>query len=126
MSTDLYSIKTELLEVQRLIGSYQLQISQKRENLDRLEKAMTKLELAKSDFCDAEEGCSKPEFTPKSFHGDQAKGVTSLKVEELRPSFAMISEEQITRIAEKIREQIRLLQEQIGSLGKIGRASGRE
>ncbi|MBP1970606.1 prefoldin subunit 5 [Virgibacillus natechei] len=117
MSTDLYSINTELKEVKRLVGSYQFQISNKREDLDRLERALTELELTKGDYYETEDECSKPEFTPKTFHGDQAKGLTSLKEEELRPSFALISEEQITKAVEKIREQIKLLQEQIGNLG---------
>src|SRR5690625_1742285 len=116
MSTDLYSINTKLMDVQHLMGSYQLQLSNHRENWDRLQKALTNLELTKSDFCETESTCTKPEFTPKLFHGDQSKGVTSLKDEELRPSFALITEMQITKAAEKIREQMKLLQDQIGGL----------
>lgn len=116
MSSDLYSINTELMEMQRLIGSYQLQISNKRENINRLENALTELELIRDDFGETEDECSKPAFTSKTFHGNQAKNVTSLKNEQLKYSFTMIPGEQITKAAEKIREKIKLLQEEIGSL----------
>lgn len=116
MSSDLYSINTQLMGVQRLMGSYQLQISKKREEISRLEKAVTDLELTKTDFYETENVCSKPEFTSKSFHGDHAKDVTSLRNDELRPYFASIPDEQITKATEKMKVQIKLFQEQIGNL----------
>jgi len=116
MSSDLYSINTELMEVQRLMGSYQWQMSNKREELDRLQKALRDLESTKSNFYEAEEVCSKPEFTSKIFHGNHAKHLTSLKEDELRPNFAFIPDNQVTKVTEKLREQIKLLQGQIGSL----------
>lgn len=116
MSSDLYSVNTELMEMQRLIGSYQLQITNKRREINHLENALTELERTKGDFGERGGECSKPVFTTKTFHGGQAKDVTSLKKEQLRPSFAMIPDEQITRAAEEMREQIRLLQGEIGNL----------
>jgi septation ring formation regulator EzrA len=116
MSSDLYSINTELMEVQRLIGARSISLADRREKLSRLQKALTDLRNNKSDFYETEGICSKPEFAAKSFHGNHARDLTELKEGELRENFAYIPDHQIVAVEDKILEKIRHIEGEMGSL----------
>ena len=116
MSADLYSINSELMEVQRLIGAQSLSLAGQREKLSRLEKALRDLHNSKSDFYETEEICSKPGFAAKTFHGNHARDLTELKEGDLRKSFAYIPDHQIAAVEDKIQEKIRMIEGEMRSL----------
>lgn len=105
MSTELYSINVQIMEVQRVMGSYSMQIGNHRENIERLEEAYNQLNMVKDDFYDSEDKCTKPEFTKRSLYGSNERDLTSLREDILRPAFTSIPEVQVTGAEEKIREK---------------------
>src|SRR5699024_11385975 len=81
---DLSSINTELMELQRFMGSDRLRLSNKEEDLKRLEKALSDLGRNKSDFTDTKEICLEPECAANSLLGDNADDLDALKEDGLR------------------------------------------
>jgi len=116
MGSELYSINTQIMEVQRVMGSYSLQISNHRENVGRLEEASNQLNITKSDFHESEGKCAKPEFTAQVLYGSHERDLTSFRENTLKPGFSAIPDVQITGAVNQIQEKIDLLQTEIGRL----------
>jgi chromosome segregation ATPase len=108
--------ESQIMEVQRVMGSYSLQINNHRENVRRLEEALNKLNMTKSDFYESEDKCSKPEFTARVLYGSHERDLTSFRENTLKPGFSAIPDVQITGAVNQIQEQIELLQTEIGRL----------
>src|SRR5690625_6036475 len=66
--SNLSSINTHLLEVERHMNAANLRLDEKKEALERLEGALTDLDYCKSGFFDNHGLCLEPEFSPKTFH----------------------------------------------------------
>ncbi|WP_121614586.1 YwqH-like family protein [Virgibacillus halodenitrificans] len=113
---DLYSINTELMELQRLMGAANLQITEKEEELRRLKEALTKLSVCKIDFTDPKSLCLAPEFSSTTLHGDNANKLDSYRKKELQVSYNAISDEQISNAEEKISQQIEIVTQEISDL----------
>jgi len=113
---DLSSINTELMELQRFMGSDRLRLSDKEEDLKRLEKALSDLGRNKSDFTDTKEICLEPECAANSLLGDNADDLDALKEDGLQPGFVSIPNEQISAAEETISEEIEIVQQEIADL----------
>lgn len=113
--TDVYSINTELMELQRSLSYYRLKINDKEEDLKRLEKALSDLGRNKIDFTDTKEICLEPECAANSLHGDNADDLDALKEDGLQPSFIAIPNEQIRAVEDAISEEIEIVQQEIAN-----------
>ncbi|GAB3790423.1 DUF4176 domain-containing protein [Virgibacillus kimchii] len=60
MSNNLYTINTQLMEIQRLMNYYRLNLGNKEEELSRLNEALIDLVNNKSDFKGTKWICMKP------------------------------------------------------------------
>ncbi|MEN1966589.1 DUF5082 family protein [Lentibacillus sp. N15] len=116
MRADLYSINTELMEAQRLMGAYSLRLSDKEDDLRRLKKALTKLGNNKSDFTESKGICLEPKFTKTTLYGENADHLDTLRDDALQVSFEAIPNEQVRDAADKISERMETLQQEIASL----------
>lgn len=113
---DLYSINTELMEIQRVMGAYRLEMSNKEEKLRRLQQALSDLEMIKSDFLDKKELCLKPEFTSATLCGDNAKVLEMFKKHALQRSFVSIPNNEISQAERAISREIDRIKWRISSL----------
>lgn len=113
---DLASINTYLRETDSRIGSAQLQISNREEELQRLKEALSDLKSNKSDFISKKVICLDPEFTAKTLHGTNANDLDEIREGQLQKSFLAIPKEQISDAIEMISDKITEVQGKITEL----------
>ncbi|HZW67284.1 MAG TPA: DUF5082 family protein [Pseudogracilibacillus sp.] len=113
---DLASINTYLSECDRRIGSLQMQIYEKEQDIEKLETAKTELALNKSDFLDYERICLDPEFSSDTLYGENANEIDDFREDVLKVTFLSIPKKQISKAEEAIEERIEELREDIESL----------
>lgn len=114
--SDLVSITTELLEVERFMNSARFQLEEKKEELRRLEEALNKLGNSKTEFFQHYELCVEPEFTKNTLHGDNAEDLDFFKNQELLPSYVGIYYGQINNATTQIDDRIEIVQDNIADL----------
>lgn len=115
---ELATINRFLNIAQNNVTSAQLKIDEKKEELRKLESALTNLGQKKSDFIDEKSICSKPKLTSKTLNGDNADKVTDYRAETLEAHFLSIPENQISEAEEKVESKIEEVEEEIKSLGE--------
>lgn len=113
---DLASINIYLRETDSRIGSAQIQLNNREEELRRLEEALSDLESNKSDFVNKKVICLDPEFTRKTLHGTNANDLDDIREGQLQKSFLAIPEDQISNAIEIITDKITEVQERITEL----------
>jgi len=75
----------QLAAVRSQISDAKMKLEEKREELKRLQDALSELTANKSDFISKEGICLEPGFSLKTFHGENAdaEGKISDKIEEV-------------------------------------------
>lgn len=114
---ELVTLNSFLNAAQNNVTSAQLKIDEKKEELRKLEKALTNLGQKKSDFIDEKNICSKPKLTLKTLNGDNGEEVTDYRLETLEVHFLFIPENQISEAEEEIESKIKEVEAEIKSLG---------
>lgn len=114
--SDLASMNTELMEIERVMGAYRLDVSNKQADIKRLNQALTKLEGNKADYQEQKSLCLEPEFTKKTLHGENEKDIEGFRTDVLEKSFTDIPENKISKVEDEIREQIEIIEKEITSL----------
>ena len=113
----------QLAAIRGQIADAEMELEEKKEELRRLQDALSELGANKSDFISKEGICLEPEFSLKTFHGENADDFDDFREGELKVSFLAIPNEQITdaegKISDKIAEveaEIEALESRIASL----------
>lgn len=114
--SSLASINTQLLEVERHMNAANLRLDEKRKKLERLGSALAKLDASKSDYFDNYGLCLEPEFSPKTFHGNNADDLDTLKSDELLVSYVALYYGQINEVKETIDDKVEELTQDIATL----------
>ncbi|WP_088052492.1 YwqH-like family protein [Virgibacillus dakarensis] len=110
------AVGAQLAAIQSLISAYRLRLSEKQEELKRLQRALSELGMNKSDFIESKGICLKPEFTAKTFHGENAEDLDGFRADGLQASFVAVPNEQISAAEGKISDQIAIVEKEIASL----------
>jgi len=113
---DLASINTYLREIDSRIGSYQMQIYEKEEQLSKLDEALMDLGNNKRDFIEKKEICIDPEFSRKTFHGENSNDIHEFRDGVMQVNFQSIPERQISDAQDAMIEKIKEIAEEIQSI----------
>jgi len=114
---DLYRINHDLMVIQGFIHSANSRLAEKREELYRLEKALTDLKGNKQSFKDQKDVCLDPEFTLQTLNGKNANQLDDLKKGDVQASFVGIANEQISQAESDLSTQVTAIKVEIGSIG---------
>src|SRR5699024_810961 len=106
------SINTELMEIQRVMGAYQIDVAEKEEKIKRLKKALSRLGNIKDNLYERKELCEQPEFTRESFYGRNANHIETYR-DKIRQGFDAIPSYQISDAEESIHKKLRILEEDV-------------
>ncbi|RKL67265.1 hypothetical protein CR203_12215 [Salipaludibacillus neizhouensis] len=113
---DLYHINRDLMVMQGFIQSANSRLAEKREELDRLEKALTDLKENKQSFSDQKDVCLDPKFTLQTLNGKNANQLDDLKKGDVQASFVGIANEQISQAESDLSTQVTVIKGEIGSI----------
>lgn len=120
----LSSINTQIGNVNEQIATNNDLIQEKREELRRLKEAQSELISTKHDFLGEEDICEEPEFTMKTFHGDNSNTHDAYRRVHIKESFREISVTQIMDAIAKMQEKINELSGEIDDIGQDNRDLG--
>ena len=112
----LASINTQLANVEAQIAEVKLKLEEKEEELRRMKEAQGDLISNKNDFFGEVEICLEPEFSTKTFHGQNADDFDAYRRIILKESFREIPVKQIGDAIAKMQEKINELIEEIEAL----------
>lgn len=112
---DMTSINTELMDIQRVMGAYQLDIGEKKEKIQKLKSALSELDTIKDDLFEQKDLCEKPELTEETFYGRNADHVESHQ-DDMRSRYNAIPRYQISDAEEEIENKIETLEDDITDL----------
>lgn len=112
----MFTLNTEIYNVEQSIFSKRSLLQQKREDLERLQETSMKLENCREKFFDHHELCLEPELTIANFYGTRANYFDDFRRQELLPSYVAIYYGQINEVHEQISEKMETLQDEIASL----------
>lgn len=115
---ELATLNRFLNAAQNNVTSAQLKIDEKKEELRKLENALTKLGKKKNEFIDEKSICVEPKLTSKTLNGDNADEITEYREDILEAHFLSIPKNQISEAEEKIESKIEEVEEEIKSLGE--------
>ncbi|WP_078577700.1 hypothetical protein [Salipaludibacillus agaradhaerens] len=113
---DLYRINRDLMVMQGAMNSANSRLAGKKEELERLEKALTDLKGNKTDFKGQKDMCLDPEFTAQTLHVKNARQLDDLKKGDIQASFVGIPNEQISQAESDLSAQVTAIKQEIGSI----------
>ncbi|TXL66721.1 DUF5082 domain-containing protein [Cerasibacillus terrae] len=94
----LASIIAQIGAADQQIAMTKLKLEEKKEELRRLKAARTELATVKSDFLSKKRICLEPNFTSKTFHGENSNTYDDFREGELEVSFETIPNDQVTTV----------------------------
>ena len=113
MDSALQAIDAGLMNVQQLLGSYNLSLIDKQEKLQRLEKALNELTNTKAALDAMKNDYLKPEFTTETFAGKNSNQFNDFRHGFLADSFAQFAETEMNRRIEDIQRQMDVYKSEI-------------
>lgn len=120
----LSSINKQIGNVNEQIVTNNNLIQEKREELRRLKEAQSELISTKNELLDEDYICEEPEFTIKTFHGDNSNSHDAYRRVHIKESFREISVTQIMDAIAKMQEKINELSGEIDDIGQDNRDLG--
>ncbi|MEW9677684.1 DUF5082 family protein [Lentibacillus sp. L22] len=105
-----------IASVQGAISGLRLQLEAKREELERLNRALSELSDCQNDFHTKKPLCLKPELTATTWFGEWADDFDSIRENELQESYVEISDEQLDDAISKLEAKIQEIKLEIQSL----------
>jgi polyhydroxyalkanoate synthesis regulator phasin len=113
---DVYRINRDLMVIQGVMSSANTQLAGKKEELERLEKALANLKENKSNYKEQKDMCLDPEFTSQTLHGKNANQLDNLKKGDVQMNFVAIPNEQISKAESQFTTQMTTIKGEIASL----------
>lgn len=107
------SINTQIANIDMKMDSLFSEIEDKQEKKMRLKEAQTELIALRKDFFGQRNMCLEPEFSSKTFHGNQSDNYHTYRRMQLKESFKDISNTQILDALAKLQEKINELQDEV-------------
>src|SRR5699024_10069831 len=111
-------LNTQIATLQASIYSMNVQLNQKREELERLKTAFSELMDYQNDFHQNELVCSKPELSRMVWYGQLASDFSSFRDDDLHSSYRIIINEQFTGAITILKEKIKEIQQAIDTLNE--------
>ncbi|WP_152657532.1 DUF5082 family protein [Oceanobacillus sp. CFH 90083] len=116
MDSALRTIDAALMNVQQLLGSYNLRFIDNQGKLHRLEKALMELTETKTALDTMKSAYLQPEFTSETFAGKNSNQLNDFRHDTLADSFKQLTETQMEQRIEDIQRQITIYQGEISNI----------
>lgn len=105
-----------IASVQVTIGSLRLQLEKKREELERLNQALSDLSDCQDDFHEKKHLCLEPELEKTTWYGALANDFDSLREGEVQTNYVGVYKEQIDDAIAAVEAKIEEVKQAIDSL----------
>lgn len=114
----LYAINREIAALQSSIYSFNTQIQQKRDDLERLENVRNRLMSCQQEFTRHERLCLSPELSPNTWYGQLAMNFQHVREGRLKVNYRYLMNTQLEDCLQKIAERIEMIKQAIANLAE--------